>query len=78
MIMINEKDAESVATKYAQSIGVGPFIVDGSELDETESVPFWRVFLGFTEPFDVDVGVPDSMIVRVDALTGEATHVPML
>ena len=77
MIMIGEKDAEGAATKYAQSIGVGPFIVDGSELDETESSPFWRVFLGFTEPFEVDTG-PDSMIVRVDAITGEATHIPML
>jgi hypothetical protein len=78
MIMLNEENAQRIATSYARSIGVGPFVVDGCELDETEEKPFWRVFLGFTDPAEVDVGLPDSLIVRVDALSGDASHTAML
>ena len=75
---VKQDDAERVATLYATNLGVGPFIVDGCEFDETEERPFWRVFLAFAEQSDTDIGLPASLIVRVDALTGEASHISML
>lgn len=76
--MIKVDEAENIAKRYAETMRVSPFIVDGCELDESEVRPFWQVFLGFIEPFGAEIGLPDSMIVRVDALTGEATHIVSL
>lgn len=76
MIVVNKVDAERIATKYANDAGVGPFIVDGSELDESQDKPVWRVFLGFTGEAFIDL--PDFMIVNVDATSGNASHVEAL
>lgn len=77
-MMLTEEEVERIATSYAKGIGIGSFVVDGAELDETEEKPFWRVFLGFTDQDEVEVGLPDSMIVRIDALSGEASHTASL
>lgn len=75
---LNQADVERIATTYAMSLGVAPFVVDGSELDKTQDRPAWRVFLTFTETDDGWVGLPDGMIVDVDAVTGEASHIASL
>jgi hypothetical protein len=71
--MIKQKEAETIAVTYAKAIGIGPFVVDGSELDNAEGKPIWRVFLGFV--FD---SISPGMIVDVDAATGEASHIQSL
>ena len=79
MKVANHEDAEQIAKIYCEKLGLKTFVVDGSELDDTEDgKPTWRVYLSFSAELANYVGLPNFLIVDVDALTGEASDTPTL
>ena len=78
MSIMKHEEVEAIAAKYATSIGVAPFLVDGSDFDDTSDPPSWRVYVSFCESSTTEIGFPHSMIVHVNDLTAEPSHVQML
>lgn len=80
--MLDKNSAMKIAKEYADTLGVSPFVVDGSVLRSDEDGQYWLVFLRFIEDPDEDPSdcfdLPDSMMVRVDLATGEPSHTPHL
>lgn len=78
MSNMNQADVERIATEYVKNIEIVPFIIDGSEFDDSVSPSIWRVYIGFREPFEEWIGLPHSLIVEVNDATGEASHIKSL
>jgi hypothetical protein len=84
--MIKESDAVTIARKYAEELGLTSYIMDGCMLSESGGSPCWLVFLRFPEDhfdefkdvIDGYIGLPSSLAVAVDAVTGEPSHIPHL
>ena len=80
MLMSNMKqeDVERIAAEYVESIGVAPCLLDGSEFDDKDNHPVWSVFFSFCERSEEWVGLPHSLVIEVNDLTGEASHIEHL
>lgn len=78
MSTMNQQDVEEIAIQYLMSTGFAPFVVDGSEFDDKEDPPIWRVFISFREFYEEEIGLPALMVVQVNDLTGLASHEAML
>jgi hypothetical protein len=73
---LKQAEVERIATDYAKSIGLAPFVVDGSDFDESDPDQIWRVYLSFCE--SAGIGLPDSAVIRVNDVTGMASHIQAL
>src|SRR5687768_203028 len=78
MNRINRDDVERIAAEYAKSIGLAPFIVEGSSLVDEEGKATWNVFLSFCESPDGEENLFDSIVIHVDDITGIASHIEQL
>lgn len=74
MSRMTQEDAERIAAEYFKGIGCAPADLDGSVFDGTEDPPIWLVFFTFRERSDELIGLPDGLIVHVNDLTGEPSH----
>jgi len=75
---MQQKDVERIAAEYAKSVGFAPFLIDGSDFDDSESPLIWRVYFSFCESSLEEIGLFDPFIIRVNDLTGEASHIMSL
>lgn len=78
MSQISQPHAESIAEQYAIRIGFAPFLVDGSTFDDSEERPFWHVHCSYRNLSEDTLSFSDIFTIRVDGLTGEASHVESL
>jgi len=69
-------EIERIATDYAKSIGLAPFVVDGGDFDESDPDQIWKVYLSFCE--SAGIGLPDSVVIQVSDVTGIASHIQAL
>jgi len=77
MSKMKQEDVERIATEYAQSLGVAPFLLDGSEFDDNDN-PIWRVHLSFCKSPTEEMGLPSGFVIDVNDFTGEASHIASL
>jgi hypothetical protein len=78
---MKQEDVERIATEYVESTGVAPCVLDGSEFDDKENPPIWRVYFSFcktTEQEEAEIGLPWSLTIHVSDLTGAASHIAHL
>jgi hypothetical protein len=78
MSNLKQEDVERIASEYVANLGCAPCLLDGSEFYEEENPPMWRVFLSFKEWAEEHIGLPHSLVIDVNDLTGEASHIPAL
>lgn len=78
MSKMKQEDVERIATGYAKGLELAPFRLLGSEFDENGDPPNWRVYLSFCEPPTDEIGWPDGLVIDVNDLTGEASHIASL
>ena len=71
--VISEHEAMEIAATYGTELKLSEFVVDGCELEDEADTPSWRVFLSFTETEESLVGLPQFVVVSVNALTGAAS-----
>ena len=75
MSKMKAENVERIATVYAESLGIRPFHVEGSAFDGSDFPPIWRVFLSFHESSEEEIGLPHFLVILVDDLSGEASHI---
>jgi len=75
---MKQEDVERIAAEYAKGLGLAPFRVLGSEFDDDENPPSWRAYLSFCESPTDEIGWPDGLVIDVDDLTEEASHIASL
>jgi hypothetical protein len=81
MSKMKQEDVERIAVQYVASLGVYPCLLDGSEFDDKDNPPVWRVYFSFcksTAEEDEGIGLPNGLVVHVDDLTGTASSIPHL
>jgi hypothetical protein len=78
MSRMRQENVEKIATEYAETIGLAPLLVAGSEFDDSDNPPIWRVFICSCESSEKEIGLPDSLVIDVNDLTGEASHIASL
>lgn len=78
---IKQEDVERIVAEYVESLGCYPCVLRGSELDDGENPPVWRAYFSFcktTEQEEEEIGLPCSLVIEVNDLTGEASHIAHL
>ena len=78
MSKMKQEDVERIATEYVESIGVRPCLLVGSEFYGEDDPPSWRVFFRFCESPTDEIGLPHSLVIDVNDLTGEASSIASL
>lgn len=78
MSRMKQEDVEKIATEYAKGLELAPFRIEGSEFDDNDTPPSWRVYLSFCEPPTDEIGWPDGLVIDVNDLTAEASHINSL
>jgi hypothetical protein len=78
MSKMKQEEVERIAAEYVASLGVAPCLLDGSEFDDKENPPIWRVFFSFSESPEDAIGLPHFLLIEVNDLTREPSHIPHL
>lgn len=82
MPKMQKEEVERIAAEFATTIGFtsyqlisGAFYAGGE--DEYDDVMYWNVYFRNSDA-PLEVGLPNGFIIKVDDLTGEASHTPTL
>ncbi|MBP3959987.1 hypothetical protein J8F10_32500 [Gemmata sp. G18] len=78
MSKMKQEDVERIAAEYIVSIGVAPCLLDGSEFKDADDHPIWRVYFSFRDISEKWNGLPVSLTIEVNDVTGEASHIDHL
>jgi hypothetical protein len=75
---MKQEQVEQIAVEYVERIGVRPCLLEGSEFDDKDDLANWRVYFSFCESSEKAIGLPHSLVIEVDDVTGVASHIEHL